>query len=90
MDVRQFKKIVEEEAEFQGTQMMAHVVGVCSCGNGTPILLMLHPGMPSSTKCGKCQTVYELISVSYDKQSPGEVKMKVGRQVPTIVTPPQV
>ena len=69
----------------EATQGFVTLVGLCTCGNPAPILLVLHPGAPNHTKCNKCGTKYRLQTFGYSENNP-----EAGADVEIISAPPTI
>lgn len=82
------KKAVILPGKFRGTSGFACAVGMCTCGNPNPLVLMLHPGLPQSTTCGHCGASHVLMQFSYNHEKAEEgAELGVNTRGPEIVRP---
>jgi hypothetical protein len=90
MSVTDFKKFPKAIApgKFQGTQAFVTAVGMCSCGNPSPIVLIMHPGMRQVTTCNRCGVKFYLASFSHNpEKDPVAVEMTIGSDGPALLKP---
>lgn len=62
-------------------------VGVCTCGEGIPVVLTLMPGAQKWTTCTGCRTMYRPVLLGYTESEPDKIQFGVSVKHPDVIIP---